>query len=291
MQRSIPGILFQALAYTELGYRVIPVVPGGKRPHSPLVPHGINDATCDRVVVELWWRVCPYCGVALVPPRKVLVLDVDVPDAWAELSGLTGVEEAPRARTPSGGWHLWFWVGPDGDRLKATVRALLGVDLRGLGRTALVVPPTPGYVWEVPLLPAHSLPPLPEALRRKLLPKDSKPKRAVPFEGSALPGQLEGLLRWAFRRVAEAPVGTRHHTLLKTARLLGGYAHMGFSEDVVVSALTEAAIQAGLPRSEALATARDGFRYGLKAPIWKLDLEPVWREARSRRFRALGGRS
>jgi hypothetical protein len=91
--------------------------------------------------------------------------------------------------------------------------------------------------------------------------------------------------------VAEAPVGTRHHTLLKTARLLGGYAHMGFSEDVVVSALTEAAVQAGLPRSEALATAKDGFRYGLKAPIRKLDLEPAWREARSRRLRALGGRS
>jgi len=117
MQRSIPGILFQALAYTELGYRVIPVVPGGKRPHSPLVPRGINDATCDRAVVELWWRVCPGCGVALVPPREVLVLDVDVSDAWAEFSGLTGVEEAPRARTPSGGWHLWFRVGPDADRL------------------------------------------------------------------------------------------------------------------------------------------------------------------------------
>jgi hypothetical protein len=66
---------------------------------------------------------------------------------------------------------------------------------------------------------------------------------------------------------------------------------MGFSEDVVVSALTEAAVQAGLPRSEALATAKDGFRYGLKAPIRKLDLEPAWREARSRRLRALGGRS
>jgi hypothetical protein len=38
MQRSIPGILFQALAYTELGYRVIPVVPGGKRP-IPLWSH------------------------------------------------------------------------------------------------------------------------------------------------------------------------------------------------------------------------------------------------------------
>jgi hypothetical protein len=78
---------------------------------------------------------------------------------------------------------------------------------------------------------------------------------------------------------------------LKTARLLGGYAHMGFSEDVVVSALTEAAVQAGLPRSEALATARDGFRYGLNAPIRKLDLEVVWREARNRRFKVLGGRS
>jgi len=66
---------------------------------------------------------------------------------------------------------------------------------------------------------------------------------------------------------------------------------LGFSEDVVVSALTEAAIQAGLPRSEALATARDGFRYGLKAPIRKLDLEPVWIEARNRRIGALGGRS
>jgi hypothetical protein len=86
-------------------------------------------------------------------------------------------------------------------------------------------------------------------------------------------------------------VGIRHDTLLRTARLLGGYAHMGLSEDAVVSTLTEAAILAGLSRSEALATAKDGFRYGLKAPIRKLDLESVWREARSRRFRVLGGRS
>jgi hypothetical protein len=66
---------------------------------------------------------------------------------------------------------------------------------------------------------------------------------------------------------------------------------MGLSEDVVVNALAEAAVQAGLPRSEALATARDGFRYGLNAPIRKLDLGAVWREAQNRRFKALGGRS
>jgi len=290
MQRSTPEVLFQALAYAESGYRVVPVVPGGKRPHPALVPHGIKNATRDRAIVELWWRACPGCGVALVPPGEVLVLDVDTPEAWAKLSGLTGIKRAPRARTRSGGWHLWFWVGPKGDRLRATVRALPGVDLRGLGRTALVVPPTPGYVWEVPLLSPQALPPLPDVLWRRLLPKESRPKPAV-LGGTASPGQLEGLLRWALRRVAEAPVGTRHHTLLKTARLLGGYAHLGLSEEAVVRALAEAAMQAGLPRAEALATAKDGFGYGLEAPIREFDIKPLWREAQSRRFRNLGERS
>ena len=284
MQGSTFQVLVQAVRYAEMGYRVVPVYPGTKRPHAGLAPRGVLDASSDEALIAAWWRSCSDCGVALVPPQDVLVLDVDTPEAWDDLSGMVG--EAPRARTPSGGRHVWFRVEPaKASLLKARVRALPGVDLRGLGRTALVAPPTPGYFWEVELLPVNALPRLPEAVWRRLAPKKPRSKRVVQVVDAVPPARLEGLLRWAVRRVAEAQVGTRHDTLLRTARLLGGYAHMGLDPEVVVEALVEAGVRAGLPVSEAEATAWDGFNHGTRAPIGHLDLTVALREARNRRLR------
>jgi hypothetical protein len=161
--------------------------------------------------------------------------------------------------------------------LTTTARKMPGLDLRGLGKAYLAAAPTElpngGYSWEVPLLPPAELPLPPEGLLKRLLPEppppppEYQPASFRGVKGDKLTRRLEGLLRWGCERVATTPEGQRHNTLLSYARLIGGYVHLGLDPEQVTSALAEAAMQAGLPHSEAEATARDGLRYGLDAPL------------------------
>jgi hypothetical protein len=142
-----------AIGYARLGYPVFPLAPGEKRPHPALAPHGLKEASLEVATIEAWWRVCPQCGVGVLPPEPVLVLDVDDPGVWDALrSDYPTLEAAPRQRTPKGGVHVFLRL-PEGVRLSATTRALEGVDLRGMGRAYVVASPTQladgrGYVWE-----------------------------------------------------------------------------------------------------------------------------------------------
>jgi len=49
--------------------------------------------------------------------------------------------------------------------------------------------------------------------------------------------------------------------------MAGGYVHLGLAPEQATRALTAAGVQAGLPHPEAEATARDGLKYGLSAPL------------------------
>ncbi|RIH81312.1 hypothetical protein Mlute_02836 [Meiothermus luteus] len=146
-----------------------------------------------------------------------------------------------------------------------------------MGKAYLACSPTQlpngSYHWEVPLLPPAELPLPPEGLLARLLPEPPPPPpeyQPVNFRGlrgDRLTRRLEGLLRWACERVATTPEGQRHNTLLSYARLIGGYVHLGLDPEQATRALTAAGVQAGLPHPEAEATARDGLKYGLSAPL------------------------
>ena len=123
-----------AVAYARLGYAVFPLTPGEKRPHGRLVPHGLKEASREEATITTWWRSCPGCGVGILAPEGVLVLDVDDPTAWERLKGeYPTLGDAPRQRTPKGGYHVFLRL-PQGVGLRATVRKLAGVDLRGMGK-------------------------------------------------------------------------------------------------------------------------------------------------------------
>jgi hypothetical protein len=123
-----------AVAYAGLGYAVFPLAPGEKRPHGRLVPHGLKEASREEATITTWWRSCPGCGVGILAPEEVLVLDFDDPTAWERLKGeYPTLGDAPRQRTPKGGYHVFLRL-PQGVRLSATVRKLAGVDLRGMGK-------------------------------------------------------------------------------------------------------------------------------------------------------------
>jgi Bifunctional DNA primase/polymerase, N-terminal. len=259
-----------ARAYAHLGYAVLPLAPGEKRPHPGLVPHGLKEASRGLEALRAWWRACPRCGVGILAPEEVLVLDFDDPTAWEGLKGeYPTLGDAPRQRTPKGGYHVFLQL-PQGVRLSATTRALEGVDLRGMGRAYVVAAPTRladgrGYTWEVPLVRPARLPLTPEGLLLQLLPPPPPPREVV-VEGSS-PRRLRALLEAYAAAVASAPEGTRHNTLIRYAVATGGLIPHGLDPREAEEVLVAAALEAGLPEREAWDAVRWGLEAGVKAPL------------------------
>jgi hypothetical protein len=266
-----------AVAYAGLGYAVFPLAPGEKRPHGRLVPHGLKEASREEATITTWWRSCPRCGVGILAPEEVLVLDFDDPTAWERLKGeYPTLGDAPRQRTPKGGYHVFLRL-PQGVRLSATVRKLAGVDLRGMGKAYVVASPTRladgrGYTWEVPLVKPEDLPQIPEDLLLRLLPPPPAPREVV--VGSSSPRRLRALLESYAAAVAGAPEGTRHNTLIRYAVAAGGLVPHGLSPEEAEEVLVAAAMQAGLPEREARDAARWGLKVGEGRPLALEDSRP-----------------
>jgi VirE N-terminal domain len=75
-------------------------------------------------------------------------------------------------------------------------------------------------------------------------------------------------IRTAVQMIQAAVLGTRHHTRLKAARLLGGYVAGGLlTEEQAYAALAEALVGHTEDLDRALKTAEDGLRYGQACPI------------------------
>ena len=283
-----------AVAYAGLGYAVFPLTPGEKRPHGRLVPHGLKEASREEATITTWWQSCPGCGVGILAPEEVLVLDFDDPTAWEKLKGeYPALGDAPRQRTPKEGYHVFLRL-PQGVRLSATVRKLAGVDLRGMGKAYVVASPTRladgrGYTWEVPLVKPEDLPQIPEDLLLRLLTPPPAPREVV--VGSSSPRRLRALLESYAAAVAGAPEGTRHNTLIRYAVAAGGLIPHGLSLEEAEEVLVAAAMRAGLPEREAREAARWGLRVGGGRPLILEDphpLPPRMRWALNRRARVKG---
>ncbi|WP_413216988.1 bifunctional DNA primase/polymerase [Thermus oshimai] len=258
--------------YVRLGYAVLPLVPGEKRPHFRLVPHGLKEASQDPATLEAWWRSCPEAGVGILAPEGVLVLDVDQGEAWEALRrDFPALEAAPRQKTPKGGVHLFLRL-PEGVKLSASVRAIHGVDLRGMGRAYVVAAPTRlkdgrTYAWEVPLVRPEALPPVPDALLARLLPPPPPPREVwTPVEGAS-PKRLRALLEAYADRVAATPPGQRHNTLIRYAVAAGGLIPHGLDPREAEEALVAAAMSTGLPEKEARAAVEWGLEKGKERPL------------------------
>lgn len=146
------GLGVPALRYAELGFAVLPLQPGGKRPHAQLGNSGgVHHATRDYGQIERWWAADPRSniGIATGQPSALAVIDLDVKgehNGPAQFSrflieskqALTGGWHVPWSHTPSGGRHEWLrwpWAAPVPER----PGILPGVDVKGDG--GLVVAP------------------------------------------------------------------------------------------------------------------------------------------------------
>lgn len=149
-----------ALYYASLGWRVLPIKPGEKRPPMASWQHA---ATTDEKVIRNWYRGLyggHGVGIATGAESGIFVLDVDVSDGkhgddtLADLEATYGpLPDTVRAMTGTGGAHIFFAI-PDGADIRnnAGTRLGPGLDIRGEGGQVVAAPTVHpngrAYAWE-----------------------------------------------------------------------------------------------------------------------------------------------
>jgi putative DNA primase/helicase len=144
-----------ALAYAARGWRVFPLRHGTKDGH--YLRSWKEQATTEPETIHEWWMRWPDAEVAVVSGAEsgLVIVDADVKNGGLEALDKLDVPETTRARTPSGGAHLYF--EHPGERVK-TLRhpygPAPGLDVRGDGRGGsgvggyVLAPPSTGYEWD-----------------------------------------------------------------------------------------------------------------------------------------------
>jgi putative DNA primase/helicase len=153
-------VLSEALRLARLGYAVFPCRPGRKE---PATTHGVLDATTDEATIRTWWARWPSANLALATGRGLVVIDVDPGAAWPTQSERESIRQLlpSLARTPRGGWHIYFRVPPGHSWRNSASRLAEHVDTRADGGYVLVPPSKTEhgrYTWLRPLKPLSELP-------------------------------------------------------------------------------------------------------------------------------------
>ena len=162
-------LLEAALGYAVRGLRVLPLVPGEKR---PLSAHGVKDATTDAGQIRSWWTNTPDAniGIATGKVSGLTVLDVDTKpgkNGYASLEALELSGVTPMQMTQSGGMQYFFAYDPAVGNSVGKIGE--GLDTKGDGGY-VVAPPSQvngnPYTWLVPF--TTPLAPMPAAILEKL---------------------------------------------------------------------------------------------------------------------------
>lgn len=149
------------------GFRVIPVVPGGK---TPLARHGFRhaakSATADPERVRDAWLAEPAANIGLAPDEQYVILDID-PRNGGSLECAEGLGlpvDGYRERSGGGGWHVPLAMPHGVLAVRSTVLAP-GVEVKGPGSYAVspasrlasgdAYTPEPGRdCWYWPVIPS-----------------------------------------------------------------------------------------------------------------------------------------
>ena len=147
------GLGVAALDLIALGYAVVVLEPGEKRPHRTLLPPrgGVHNATRDPGQARWWWTQGKGAniGVPTGAVNRLAVVDLDVKGgqdghgnfaAFLAQNGLELPPGTPWDETPSGGYHGLLRT-PPGARVPERPGILPGVDVKGCGGY-IVVPPS-----------------------------------------------------------------------------------------------------------------------------------------------------
>ncbi|MCX5831171.1 MAG: bifunctional DNA primase/polymerase [Deltaproteobacteria bacterium] len=166
------NLLSAALNYAEkFNLSVIPIKPD-KKPFLPWTEFQTRRASSEEI--KKWWGQWPSAmvGICTGEVSGIFVVDCDTQEGYEAVQKLLPESLLmPTARTPRGGWHLYFrWM----EDYKLTVGAgvLPGVDFRGQGGYIIAPPSTnaegKAYAWQDGLPLDVELPSMPGALSSAL---------------------------------------------------------------------------------------------------------------------------
>lgn len=243
----------------------------------PRTRNGLNDASTDAEQIWQWWQRWPDANIGVRTGGGVVLLDIDADkEGYESLQSLEAALGAlPHtlcARTGGGGEHRYFRE-PAGTAIPNSVGRLgKGLDVRG-ERGYAVAPPSRHasgafYTFldetaEMAELPAAWIA---ETTRRDPTTLRDRPGPAASDDGATGHGGGRGLER-EIDAVRNAAVGTRNDCLNRSAFRAGQLVTGGhLAEDDAHDALLRAALDSGLPQSEAERTLRSGLGAGKQAP-------------------------
>ena len=163
------SILEHALRYAKRGLTVIPCKPDDKKSYIKWERYQKERSTPEEI--EAWWLKWPNAMIGIVTGEisGIFVIDCDTPEGYEEIQKLfPDALVIPIARTPRGGWHLWF-IYPVGSKITSGTGLVPGVDFRGEGGY-IIAPPSvngdgKGYTWQEELSLGEVEPqPVPDAI-------------------------------------------------------------------------------------------------------------------------------
>lgn len=153
MDTAAPRLAEAALLYSQWGWPVFPLRPGGKE---PMTRHGFKEASTDEATVRAWWSNTPRANIGVPTGQLFDVLDVDVNHGaarvWPDLRDSDAMPTAHGiALTQSGGLHVFLL--PSGGGNSAGMGDLPGIDYRGRGGYVVLAPSVMAdgnrYQWTV----------------------------------------------------------------------------------------------------------------------------------------------
>ena len=245
-----------ALLYGGLGWRVFPVVPGGKRPR---YRGWQRDATTNPELIRRNWRAEPGPNVGIICGEKFDAFDVEADHLaalrqWADARGHR-LPPTPLARTGRGGIHVL--VAPTGIG-RGRDLVLDGVhvgELKSTGGFIVVCPSVTlaAYRW-LRSPEAHPLAPAPRWLLGLVARPRPRARAAVecPSESRAAGRQLAALAS----AVALAGMGRRNKLLYWAMRRAE---EEGIATLDAARTLARSAIEAGLDEREVRSTLRSAL--------------------------------
>jgi hypothetical protein len=247
------AIMRAALVALDLADRGIPVFPCNSKKR-PLIEGGFKNATTDHALIEEWSRQFPDALIGVPTGEKFIVVDFDLQHAEAQqFYARANLPLTRNHATRSGGRHLLF--RPD-DRVACSAGKIWPhVDTRGKG----------GYIiwWPaegLDVLHGGTAAEIPEWIIKKIQPKE-EPARAPYVSALAPPHQVRRKVEGIVGAIATAPEGQRNSVTFWGAKRLHELVEQNVIDQSQAIALAErAAVQSGIPLTEARRTVRSAMR-------------------------------
>lgn len=200
LSQSKAAIIYAALAYDRAGLRPFPVK--GKTPAIKST-RALRERATFEPCLWRWWTDPGRegAGVAVMTGGAFpVVLDIDTAEGEALVERSGGIPEGAAVVKTRHGRHVYF--APEDLRCRVRKHDL-GIDLRGNREGYAVLPPTPGYTWEI-LPNGKPLPPVPQWLRdlaptlaERQTPREKKaPAQAPAEEADPTPITAEEVVPW-----------------------------------------------------------------------------------------------